>query len=147
MTKLEILENKEKNTKLEFKAGTIALIISLIFVFSNHLAQSYQIYYVIVLFFIHQINQSIIFNNWNFSAEYSRNKIWLRVIIISIVLIIVFLQFARIDSNFSYYFNLPDGKKANTFFSIAIYCGVYFTAYLVGLKKIKKNKNLLSNND
>lgn len=140
MTKLKTIENKEKNIKLEFNSGIIALIISLIFVFSNHIAQSYQIYYVIYLFFIHQINQAIIFNKWNFNTEYSNRKIWLRIIIITLVLILVFVNFATIHSDFSYYVNLARGKKANTFFSVAIYCFIYFIAYLVGLKRINKHK-------
>ncbi len=140
MSKLEIIKNKEKNTRLEFKAGIIALITSLIFVFSNHLAQSYQIYYVIILFLIHQINQSIIFNKWNINASYTSRKVWLRIIIISFILIFVFFNFASIHSDYSYNFKLPRGKKANTFYSIAIYCGIYFIIYIIGLKQINKNK-------
>lgn len=136
MTKHEIIENRESNIKLEFKSGVIALIVSLIFVFSNHISQFYQIYYVLCLFLIHQINQAIIFNRWNFSIEYKSSKIWLRIILIMLVLVVVFLNFTSINSDFSYYFNLASGKKANTFFSVAIYCGVYFIMYLVGLKKM-----------
>ncbi|MFK8009909.1 MAG: hypothetical protein AB8H03_26375 [Saprospiraceae bacterium] len=137
MNKLEIIENKEKNIKLEFRAGIIALMISLVFVFSNHLAQSYQIYSVILLFFVHQINQSIIFNRWNFNAEFKLSKIWLRIIVIALVLIFTLWNFATIHSDYSFYFNLPRGKKANTFYSIAIYCGIYFIVYLFGLRKNK----------
>jgi len=140
MTKLDTIENKDRNTRLEFTSGILALIISLIFVFSNHIAQPYQIYYVIVLFFVHQIIQSIIFNRWNFNADYKLNKIWLRIAIIIFILILTFFNFATIHSDFSYNFNLPNGKKANTFYSVAIYCGVYFIAYSIGLKRIKKNK-------
>ncbi len=142
MTKLEIIENREKNIRLEISSGIVALIISLGFVFSNHIANSYQIYYVILLFFIHQISQSIIFNKWNFSPEFRKNKIWLRIIIIALILILALFDLASINSDFSYYFKLARGKKANTFISIAIYCGIYFTTYLIGLKRIKKKKIL-----
>lgn len=71
MNKLKKIENKERNIKLELSSGIVALIVSLIFVFSNRIGNFYQIYYVIVLFAVHQINQVIIFNKWNFSAEYN----------------------------------------------------------------------------
>lgn len=139
MANLKALENKEKNTKLEFVAGLIALVISLIFVFSNHIAQSYQIYYVIFIFAIHQIIQVIIFNRWNINAEYSSRKILIRIVIIIFILTVVFFDFATINSEFSYNFNLPRGKKANTFYSVAIYGGMYFLVYFARLKRNIKN--------
>lgn len=135
MTKLEIIENKDKNIRLEFISGIIALVVSLVFVFSNHIAQLYQIYYVIVLFFIHQVVQTIIFNRWNISTEYKSSKLWLRMIIIAVVLIVAFVDFASIHSDFSYYFKLARGKKANTFYSVMLYCGIYLISYLAGLRK------------
>ncbi len=138
MTQLELIENREKNIKQEIISGLIALTISLVFVFSNHISQSYQIYCVIVLFLIHQLNQAIIFNRWNINAEYQKSKIRLRIIIIILVLLLTFLNFATINDDFTYYVHLARGKKANTFYSVAIYCGVYLVAYWLGLRRLIK---------
>ena len=140
MNKLQKIENREKNIKLELSSGIVALIVSLIFVFSNHVGNFYQIYYVIVVFTFHQINQAIIFNKWNFSTEYNSKKIWLRVLIITLVLIVAFIDLGKTGSHYSYYLGFTNDKPRNTFSSIVIYCGIYFMIYFLRLKKINKNQ-------
>ena len=134
-------KNRENNVKLELISGVFALMVSLIFVFSNHIGNFYQIFYVIYIFIIHQIIQMIFFNRWNFNSEFNSKKLWLRIIIIIFLLIIVFIDLGKIDSHYSYYLGFTNDKRSNTFLSIGIYCAVYFICYLLGLKRINKRKN------
>ena len=58
MTNLETIQNKDQNVKLELAIGAIALVISLIFVSTKRIGEAYQVYYVIIIFGIHQrLNQ------------------------------------------------------------------------------------------
>ncbi len=138
MSKLKEIENREKNTRLELSIGFVALVVSLVFVFSNHIGYFYQIYYVIVVFATHQIIQSIIFNRWDFGTNYNSRKIWLRIFIIFLVLTVAFLDLGKIDLNYSNYFGFKNDKPRNTFLSVAIYSGIYLIIYIISLKRFNK---------
>ena len=138
MDKLLRIENRERNIKLEISSGIVALIASLIFVFSNRVGNFYQIYYVVIVFTTHQICQAIIFNRWDFNAEFNSKKIWLRILIGILVLIVAFMDLGKIDSNYSYYLGFTNDKPRNTFLSIALYCVIYLCIYSLRLKRINK---------
>ena len=138
MNKLVRIENRERNIKLELSSGIVALIASLIFVFSNRIGNFYQIYYVIIVFATHQICQAIIFNRWDFSTEFNSKKIWLRILISIFVLIVTFIDLGKIDSNYSYYLGFTNDKPRNTFLSIVQYCVIYLSIYSLRLKRINK---------
>lgn len=136
MNKHKKIESKETNIKLEVSAGFIALLFSLIFIFSNHIGDLYQIYFVLVVFVVHQITQAIIFNNWSLNTKYKSKKIGLRILIIIVVIFIAFSMLGKINSHYSYYLGFTNDKPRNTFLSIVIYCLVYLTIYSFGLKRI-----------
>lgn len=139
MDKLQKINNRERNMKLELGSSVIALIASLIFVFSNHIGNLYQIFYVIIVFTIHLITAVLIFNKWNFNTDYSGKKVYIRILIVCLVLIVAFIDLGKISSHYSFYLGFTTDKPRNTFLSVAMYCGIYLFIYVIGLKKINGN--------
>jgi len=138
--KLQKIENQENNIRLELISGTIALVVSLIFVFSNHLSTYIQIFYVIFLYFFHLFSQLIIFAFNNFDTKFNREKIMVRVVIIILVLVYSFQFVGSFDLLDLDHFGFATESRKNIFLSAAIYSGMYFLIYSLGLAIINKNR-------
>ncbi|HMR88161.1 MAG TPA: hypothetical protein PKD51_08410 [Saprospiraceae bacterium] len=139
INKFQKIENREKNIKLELSSGIVALIVSLFFVFSNHLANFYQIYYVVIIFGIHQVVQLAIFNKFDISPELNSKKIWLRIILSIFFILLTFWDLGQVVYEVNYIgFRSESGRF--TFLSVAIYSVIYFSLYFIQIKIINKNQ-------
>ena len=119
INKLQKIENREKNIKLELSSGIVALIVSLIFVFSNHLANFYQIYYVVIIFGTHQVVQFAIFGKFDIRPELNSKKLWLRILISIFTLLLTFWDMGQVVYEVNYIgFRSEYGRF--TFLSVAV---------------------------